>query len=66
MGWEGPALTLAYYGLATIIIKKVSPSFGKLTADEQRLEGEYRGNHTELLAHSEEVAFFRGQDWEQR
>jgi len=66
MGWQGPALTLAWYGFATLIIKKISPSFGKLTAEEQKLEGEYRGNHTELLAHSEEVAFFRGQEWEHR
>lgn len=28
------------------------------------MEGEYRAIHTELLAHSEEVAFYNGADWE--
>lgn len=64
MGWQGPALTFAWYGIAGVIIKNVSPSFGKLTAQEQTLEGEYRSIHTEILAHSEEVAFFKGQEWE--
>lgn len=28
------------------------------------LEGDYRACHTDLLHHSEEVAFYRGQEWE--
>ena len=48
------------------IIRLISPSFGRLTAKEQRLEGEYRALHSDLLAHSEEVAFYNGQDWERR
>lgn len=46
------------------MLRNISPSFGKLTATQQQLEGEYRALHTELLAHSEEVAFYNGADWE--
>jgi len=42
----------------------ISPPFGRLTAVEQKLEGEYRSLHTELLSHSEEIAFYNGADWE--
>ena len=44
----------------------ISPPFGRLTAQEQRLEGEYRSLHSDLLTHSEEVAFYNGHEWERR
>ena len=28
------------------------------------MEGEYRSLHTELLSHSEEIAFYNGHEWE--
>jgi ATP-binding cassette subfamily D (ALD) protein 3 len=59
-------MTFAWYLFSGIVIKNISPPFGKLTAIEQKLEGEYRGLHSELLAHSEEIAFYNGQDWERR
>lgn len=31
---------------------------------EQRLEGEYRTCHSDLVNHSEEIAFYKGQEWE--
>lgn len=66
VGWQGPIMTFSWYLLSGIIIKNISPPFGKLTAIEQKLEGEYRGLHAELLGHSEEVAFYGGQDWERK
>lgn len=33
---------------------------------EQQLEGEYRALHTALLAHSEEIAFYNGANWERK
>jgi ATP-binding cassette subfamily D (ALD) protein 3 len=42
----------------------ISPSFGKLVAIEQKLEGEYRAKHSDLLTHSEEIAFYNGSAWE--
>lgn len=64
VGWQGPAMTFSWYAFSAFIIKNISPSFGKLTATEQLLEGEYRAIHSELLKHSEEVAFYNGAKWE--
>mmetsp|Transcript_21090 Transcript_21090/g.20248 ORF Transcript_21090/g.20248 Transcript_21090/m.20248 type:complete len:216 (+) Transcript_21090:384-1031(+) len=64
VGWEGPALTIGWYLVSGIVIRLISPSFGKLTAQEQKLEGDYRAKHTDLLNHSEEIAFYNGSDWE--
>jgi ATP-binding cassette subfamily D (ALD) protein 3 len=64
VGWEGPAMTIGWYFISGVIIRFISPAFGQLTAIEQKLEGEYRQKHTELIAHSEEIAFYNGSDWE--
>jgi ATP-binding cassette subfamily D (ALD) protein 3 len=66
VGWQGPAMMVGWYGLSAFVIKLISPPFGRLTAIEQKLEGEYRSLHTELLSHSEEIAFYNGADWERR
>jgi ATP-binding cassette subfamily D (ALD) protein 3 len=34
VGWEGPALTIAWYFVSGLIIRMISPSFGRLTATE--------------------------------
>ena len=66
VGWEGPAITFSWYAFSGFIIRLISPPFGRLTAQEQKLEGEYRAMHSDLLTHSEEVAFYNGHDWERR
>lgn len=55
-----------WYFISGVFIKLVSPAFGKLTAIEQTIEGEYRSKHTDLLNHSEEIAFYNGSDWERK
>eukprot|EP00744_Colponema_vietnamica_P005328 GILI01007811.1.p1 GENE.GILI01007811.1~~GILI01007811.1.p1 ORF type:complete len:670 (-),score=211.37 GILI01007811.1:129-2138(-) len=64
VGLGGPLAVILWYFVSGIIIRVVSPPFGKLTAEEQRLEGDYRGCHNDLLSHAEEIAFYRGSDWE--
>ena len=39
MGWSGPIIVIAWYLLSGLVLKFVSPPFGKLIAGEQRLEG---------------------------
>ena len=53
-----------WYVLSTGVLRLVSPAFGRLIAIEQQLEGGYRACHTDLVHHAEEIAFYRGQDWE--
>lgn len=55
---------LAYVLGAGAITGAVSPPFGKLAAEEQQQEGEYRNLHSRLKTHSESIAFYRGQDRE--
>lgn len=64
VGWEGPALMFGWYFISGVIIRFISPPFGKLTAIEQKLEGEYRQKHNAILGHCEEIAFYSGPDWE--
>ncbi len=66
VGYEGPALVFAWYFISGVIIRFISPPFGKLTAIEQKLEGEYRSKHNDLINHSEEIAFYNGSNWEKR
>lgn len=53
VGWQGPATSIGWYTLSAFIIKYISPAFGKLTAIEQSLEGDYRSLHSELINHAE-------------
>ena len=64
VGWEGPSMIVGWYFFSGVIIRLISPPFGKLTAVEQKLEGEYRAKHTDLINHSEEIAFYNGSKWE--
>jgi ABC-type uncharacterized transport system fused permease/ATPase subunit len=45
VGVQGPLSVLLYYFLSGFVIKLISPSFGKLTAEAQRLEGQFRYCH---------------------
>ena len=59
--------TAAPLGLAIFTIwltvkalKSVSPPFGKLVAEQARLEGELRFGHSRLITNSEEISFYGG------
>lgn len=64
VGPEGVALPFVWYGFSAVVLRYISPSFGKLFAVRQKLEGEYRGQHFDILNHSEEIAFYNGGNWE--
>lgn len=64
LGWKGPGYIILWYAFTTVVLKFISPAFGRLVAIEQQLEGSYRACHTDLVHHSEEIAFYRGQTWE--
>ncbi|CAD8195470.1 unnamed protein product [Paramecium octaurelia] len=64
VGYQGPMYVILYYLISGFLLRFLSPPFGKLTAIEQRLEGDYRACHSDLVYHSEEIAFYRGHAWE--
>lgn len=46
--------------LSANVMRALTPPFGKFVADEARLEGEFRFQHSRLIDHSEEVALYAG------
>ncbi|BAM78960.1 ATP-binding cassette, sub-family D, member 3 [Cyanidioschyzon merolae strain 10D] len=60
LGAKGPAVMIGYFILTSAILRKLQPPFGRLTADEQRLEGDFRLCHSRLIMHAEEIAFYGG------
>lgn len=60
LGSSGPLIMIAYFLVTSAILRSIQPPFGRLTADEQKLEGEYRLRHSRLITHSEEIAFYGG------
>lgn len=65
MGWSGPGALILWYIGSAFLMKVISPAFGVLYASQQKLEGEFRASHANLHQHSEEIAFYRGGQWEQ-
>ncbi|KAJ3102769.1 hypothetical protein HDU97_000308 [Phlyctochytrium planicorne] len=50
--------------LSSAFLRAVTPAFGKMVAEEQRLEGEYRFTHSRLIENAEEIALFAGENVE--
>lgn len=60
LGPRAAPLLISYFVACSVALRAVQPPFGRLVAEEQRLEGEYRLHHSRLITHGEEVAFYRG------
>lgn len=50
--------------LSASVMRALTPPFGKYVADEARLEGEFRFQHSRLIDHSEEIALYAGHEAE--
>jgi len=64
LGGMAPLYMISYFLVSGAILRQTSPPFGKYTAQEQKLEGDFRFNHSRIINHSEEIAFYRGQEKE--
>ncbi|KAI8450142.1 ABC transporter transmembrane region 2-domain-containing protein [Phakopsora pachyrhizi] len=42
------------------ILRQITPAFGKLSAIETKLEGDFRLTHSRLITNSEEISFYNG------
>lgn len=60
-GLTTPLTLYAWFAVASCISTVSLPPFGELAATEQRLEGKFRGAHSELIANCEQVAFSGGE-----
>ncbi|KAJ8324078.1 hypothetical protein BDV3_002041 [Batrachochytrium dendrobatidis] len=52
------------YVITAVILRAVTPPFGKMAAEEARLEGDFRSAHSRLITNAEEIAFYNGEDLE--
>lgn len=60
VGLRGPMIMYLYYFLSSIVLRAIMPPFAKLTAEQQKLEGDFRYAHSRLINYAEEIAFFAG------
>eukprot|EP00931_Biecheleriopsis_adriatica_P055638 TRINITY_DN32940_c0_g1_i1.p1 TRINITY_DN32940_c0_g1~~TRINITY_DN32940_c0_g1_i1.p1 ORF type:complete len:708 (+),score=115.62 TRINITY_DN32940_c0_g1_i1:77-2125(+) len=61
---QGLATPLTLYGwfaFASCVSTITLPPFGELAATEQKLEGQFRAGHSDLIANSEQIAFLGGE-----
>jgi ATP-binding cassette subfamily D (ALD) long-chain fatty acid import protein len=61
VGFEGVFIGSLIVNLSSLVMRKYTPSFGKMVAEEQKLEGEFRFRHSRLIENAEEIALFDGQ-----
>ncbi|KAJ3226998.1 hypothetical protein HK099_003621 [Clydaea vesicula] len=64
IGSRGMYGILASYIVTATIMKAITPPFGKLAAEEARLEGNFRIAHSRLITNAEEIAFYNGSEME--
>ncbi|KFH41482.1 ATP-binding cassette sub-family D member-like protein [Hapsidospora chrysogenum ATCC 11550] len=64
VGGEGVVFMSLLVQLSANVMRALTPPFGKYVADEARLEGEFRFQHSRLIDHSEEVALYGGHNAE--
>ncbi|RYO78975.1 hypothetical protein DL764_010064 [Monosporascus ibericus] len=64
VGGEGVMLMTLLVQLSANVMRALTPPFGRYVADEARLEGEFRFQHSRLIDYSEEVALYHGHEAE--
>jgi len=55
-----------FYLATGVLLRLVTPPFGKLAAEEGKLEGEFRFAHSRIITNAEEIAFYGGQKAEKQ
>lgn len=60
IGIQGPTIMLAYLAVSGLLLTRLRRPVGRMTAEEQHHEGEFRFVNSRLITNSEEIAFYQG------
>ncbi|KAA1065024.1 hypothetical protein PGT21_021859 [Puccinia graminis f. sp. tritici] len=60
IGKVGSMGLIINYLITGWILRQITPAFGKLSAVETKLEGDFRLTHARLITNSEEISFYNG------
>lgn len=66
IGAQAPGFMLLYLLFAGFLLTNMRRPVGKLTMDEQKLEGELHYVHSRLITNCEEIAFYNGNKREEK
>ncbi|KAJ3276771.1 hypothetical protein HDV01_002825 [Terramyces sp. JEL0728] len=66
VGGEGVFSMNVLVQITAAIIRVLTPPFGKMVAEEQRLEGDFRFIHSRLIENAEEIALYGGAELEKK
>ncbi|XP_014258322.1 ATP-binding cassette sub-family D member 3 [Cimex lectularius] len=64
LGGQVPSIMLGYFLFGGTLLTYLRRPAGRMTVQEQKLEGEYRYINSRLITHSEEIAFYGGNNRE--
>lgn len=64
LGSGAPTIMVSYFLASAMALRTFSPAFGKYTAQEQKLSGDFRFAHSRVITHAEEIAFYGGNEKE--
>ncbi|CAG8723497.1 21953_t:CDS:10, partial [Racocetra persica] len=64
VGGEGLFGVSLIVHLSSVVLRALTPPFGKMVAEEQKLEGEFRFTHSRLIENAEEIALYSGHEVE--
>ncbi|KAI5370507.1 putative AAA+ ATPase domain, ABC transporter type 1, transmembrane domain-containing protein [Septoria linicola] len=64
VGGEGLFAMSLVVQLSASLMRALTPPFGRYVAEEAKLEGEFRAQHSRLIDYSEEIALYNGADAE--
>eukprot|EP01114_Cavostelium_apophysatum_P012034 TRINITY_DN2671_c0_g1_i1.p1 TRINITY_DN2671_c0_g1~~TRINITY_DN2671_c0_g1_i1.p1 ORF type:complete len:702 (+),score=181.95 TRINITY_DN2671_c0_g1_i1:86-2191(+) len=66
VGFKGLAVLTVLIHIGTFILRNSTPPFGRLVAEQQQLEGNFRFGHSRVITNSEEIAFYGGAETEKK
>lgn len=65
-GWQGLRWQYIFLVSGTLFLRLVRPNLASLTAEREKLDGQFRFVHDRLRTHKEAIAFFNGGSAEKR